>query len=352
MQLPASDDNETQLSKTQEQRAEDVFTTISPKNQAEPLRFSLSNGAHKSSGESPFPKAKSNQSGKTFEMIGEPHVETPGSDKVADQESDRLYCEAPSGQDQPNLEDTPGDIRSKSRAGILSIHEKLRTKFEMRLSPKDEKGHIYVIKDLNRPHLCKIVRSKESQFRVADLKQSCGLDLELVHYKPVDFYIRTEALIQAYLSDLCLPYFCESCDRTHSEWFEISDELAIAAVEKWVDFMCRESPYDPRSKELRPFWSMWLEVRNFASAELDVDGFRMWWDHIMSPSKLDHFYYKFKPVGEKLWKFFWPVYATLAWTVTFIALQHPVAFFLMVMSVIGTFVSMCHDFHSLRHAPT
>jgi hypothetical protein len=312
----------------------------------------LSDDVHKSIGESPFPKERSNLSAETFETTEEPHIEAPGSDKVADQEPDRLYSEAPSDQDQPNLEDTPGHIRSKSRANIISMQEKLRAKFEMRLSPKDEKGHIYVMKDLNRPHLCKIGKAKESQLRVATIKKSCGLDLELAHCKPVDLYTRTEALIQAYLSDFCLPYLCESCNRTHSEWFEIPDELAIAAVEKWVNFMCRESPYDPRSKELKPFWSVWLDFHNFASADLDVDGFRMWWDRIMSPSKLDHFNYMFKPVWEKLWKFFWPVYATLAWTVTFIAFQHPATFFLMIASVIGTFVSMSHDFHSLRHAST
>ncbi|KAF2630418.1 hypothetical protein BU25DRAFT_456154 [Macroventuria anomochaeta] len=350
VQPSASDYDEKNSSETQEQQTEDVFTTMSPKNQAEPVRFSLSNDTHKSSEESPLSKPKSDLSAETFEATGEPHIKTPRAEEAADLGPDNLHYEASPGQDKPKLE-TPGRIRNKSPADTLIMHKTLRKKFASRLTPKEEEGYIYVVKDLNRPHLCKIGRAKESELRVATIENSCGFKPQLVYSRLVGLYIRTEALTQGYLSDLCQPYFCKPCNQTHHEWFEAPNELAIAAVKKWVDFMCRESPYDPRSKELRPFWSIWLKVHDLASADLDVDEFRMWWDRIISPSELDHFKYKLNAVQDILWKFFWPVYATLAWTVTFIAFQHPVAFLLMVTSVVGTFVSMSYDF-PLRNAST
>ena len=351
MQPSALDDNET-ISSEPQQQVEDVFTTTTSRNQAKPMRFFSGNDTHKSSEGSPSPNPKSDASAETSEATGEPYMKVHGADEAADPEPEFLHCEAPSSQEKPHTEATPCRIRSKRPADAQGLHRKLQSRFETRLSPKDEEGQMYVIKDLNRPRLCKIGRAKKSEPRAETIANSCGLEIDIVYTSPVSLYIRTEALIQAYLSDLCRPYDCKSCNQTHFEWFEIPAELAIAAVEKWVYFMHRESPYDPKSKELKPFWSLWLRFYHVASADVDFNAIRTRWDRIISPSKLDHFNYKLENARETLWELFWPVYATIGWTATFIAFQHPFAFILMVTSVVGTFISMSHDFHPVRRAAT
>ncbi|KAJ4991307.1 hypothetical protein SVAN01_03205 [Stagonosporopsis vannaccii] len=346
-QDPTCKDSVKSSLKIQDKKVEEVFTTIPTKKQAAPLEASSRANAQ-SDKDSASTKAGGDPDAKKFESTGEPHEETPGveeSDNLEPGDSD----EAQSDLDESILDDVTVSSYDKSP---LKMHSRLQTKFEQRLSPKDEPGYIYVMQDTSRPHLCKIGKSKDPKVRLNSMKRKCGLELEIVHYKTVNLYTKTEVLVKAYLSDLCKPYKCEICGQKHGEWFEISSDLAKAAVDKWVNFMRHESPYDPRSKDLLSCWAEWLRLYDFTFADADVDSLRVQWDKFMSRSELDHLNFRVQSFWDILWKFFWPVYATIAWTATFIACRHPVVFLLMGTSVIGTFVSMSHDFRLPRHATT
>lgn len=334
-------------SRIQEPQTEDVSITTpikKPPAPPEPVSCDEARSGNKGS-----PSVlKYDLSAETFKTSREPPSGVIEFDEDEDQDPGDP-CDAEPDQKESTWDE---NVDSTSPEVIRKMHDRLRKVFEKNVSLKDEPGHIYVFKDQRRPHLCKIGRSKEITIRRGAIERKCGLDLELVHHRKVSLYTRTEVLVQRYLGDLCEPWDCELCGETHSEWFNITSELAISAVDKWVNLMDRENPYHSSSGGLRFCWYERLSLHDSTFAAVDVNSLRMQWDKFISPSELDHFNFRFQPVWEKLWRFFWPVYATLAWTVTFIAYQHPVVFFLMATSVIGTFVSMSHDLHHLKHAPT
>ncbi|KAH6615152.1 hypothetical protein C7974DRAFT_428104 [Boeremia exigua] len=333
---------DTPSSEVQDEEAEDIFTASSRKDQAVPVIFSLNETAGKES--SSTSKAEKIPSATPYEATEELPNESPVFNRAASEEPDGSDTELPSPE-------APEDKPSHNPEDIPKKHSKLRKYIKSPLSVKEGRGQIYVMGDVSRPHLCKIGRSVDIEARMSSLKSSCKItNLELLHDRPVDLHIRTEVLIKGYLSDFCRPYFCESCNRRHDEWFEIPAEDAKVAVNKWVDFIQRESPYDLGSKELAPFWVTWLDAHSNLPKDFDMETSRKRWDNFMSPSEHDHFMYKFRDVRDRLWRVFWPLYATLAWTATFIAYQHPVAFFLMGISVVGTFINMSHDSQLLRHA--
>ena len=160
------------------------------------------------------------------------------------------------------------------------------------------------------------------------IRRACEIDCEEVFSQDVDRYTRTELLVHAYLSDKRQPYNCgmKSCNRVHDEWFVISTDSAIAAVERWVQFMNQHAPYDVKSLKLNPFWALWLKAHSsLHCTDSDADLVRARWDAIISPSSLD---------WSRVWllfaqgivkTFFWPVFASLGWTVAFVAVRHAAA---------------------------
>lgn len=242
-----------------------------------------------------------------------------------------------------------GKPLSGLRSGSLRLHDRLKEKFERKLTPKDQRGCVYVFADPGRPHLHKIGRAKKTIKRMGQLRYSCGLRLELVESVEVENYVRTESLIHAYISDLCRPYTCERCGTRHGEWFEVTDESARAYVDKWANFMTQERPYSADSKELQPFFRNLVRLRERLLKGLENDEFRKGWVQILSPTAMDRFGYRFGIVWEMFWKFYWPVNATIAWTITFVAIQHPVIFALTSASVIGTFITMAQEYHHTKH---
>lgn len=230
------------------------------------------------------------------------------------------------------------------------MHDNLRKNLSDKLTTGERKGRVYVMRDEKRPHLCKIGRSVDSEKRAASIRRACEIACEEVFSLDVDHYTRTELLVHAYLSDMCQPYMCtnKSCNRVHKEWFVISAEAAISAVERWVQFMNQHDPYDIKSLELNPFWSLWLKAHSIPCTDIDADLVRARWDAIIPPSTFDWSRVWFVFVQGIVKKFFWPMFATLGWTMTFVTVRHPAAFSLLAMSVIGTFFSMTRNPHLLR----
>lgn len=344
LQRGSPSDKDKSSSKVPQQRVEDVFTSTPTKKPAALLR-TISSTNVPSNTEGPQAGARGELDADEFDAIEEPHGKTAGSEETDDQEPEDPH-EAQSDQDESVLENAV----SAYDKSPLKMHNILQMKFEQGVSSNDGSGSIYVMRDVNRPHLCKIGRSIDPKVRLGTMKRRCGLELEILHCKPVNFYTKAEALVHAYLLDLCKPYKCELCKQRHGEWFEIPSDLAKAAVDKWADFIDHERPYDSRSRHLRPCWSAWLHQPYFTFADASVDDLRRQWDKFMSRSQFNHLSFEMKSIWEIAWMFFWPVYATSAWTVTFIAFRHPVVFLLMATSVIGTFVSMTSDIHLQRRA--
>ena len=252
-------------------------------------------------------------------------------------------------EDEIYTEGKPAYFPAELRMDGLQLHDKLRDKLERSLTPKDDGGYVYIFSDPDRPHLHKIGRAKKTTSRLRHIQYTCGLQLQLTEKHEVSYYTRTEGLIHAYLSDLRRPYTCKICGTKHGEWFEINKESAQMHVGKWAAFMENERPYDAESRELQPFLKNLLWLREGVLKCVDTEVLRRSWDQVLLPTLMDRFRYRFGILWEVVWKFYWPVNAMVAWTITFVAIQHPATFILMAASVIGTFVTMAQDVHRLRH---
>ncbi|KAL5453696.1 hypothetical protein PMIN06_005337 [Paraphaeosphaeria minitans] len=240
---------------------------------------------------------------------------------------------------------------AKFEINATELHNKVRAELERELTPNDSEGYIYILWDPNRPELHKIGKSIESTPRKGQLENQCGLALELVKEVRVDYYYRNERLIQTYLLDRCRPYRCEVCGANHKEWFQIAAESASAAVSLWTKFMNEEAPYDLETRQLRSFAKDLVkrQDRLLADVKYNVEATREHWNRVLSPTFIDRFRFKFNIVRDLLWKFYWQINTMLAWIVAFIASRHPVAFLCIVVSVIGTFISMSDEHNRLRN---
>lgn len=254
-------------------------------------------------------------------------------------------------EDEPDLEETQTPISPGIPVGALELHNRLREKLESRLTPKDQQGYIYILFDPERPHLHKIGKATYTNQRNQDIKYKCNLNLKLVHHGLVNYYTRTEALIHTDLTNLCRRYTCSSCGTKHGEWFEITKESAIESMERWVKFMRQENPYVPESKELQPFLKNLVKEREhlYTDKHHNFKDLRKHWDLILSPTFIDRFKHRFNVIWKVVWKFYWPVNAVFASTVAFVAFSHPATFVFMVMSVIGTFITLCDEIDHLSH---
>ncbi|KAF2442489.1 hypothetical protein P171DRAFT_433977 [Karstenula rhodostoma CBS 690.94] len=254
-------------------------------------------------------------------------------------------------EDEANPDGSLVANSSNIEINATELHNKVRAVLEKGLTPNDSEGYIYILSDPKRPDLHKIGRSKETIRRKRQLKYQCGLTLRLVKNVQVDSYCRAERLIQTYLLDLCRPYRCEVCGASHGEWFEIAAEPASAAVSRWASYMTQENPYDPETRQLRPFTKDLVKRRDhfLADANSKIETTREHWNRILSPTSLDRFRFKFTVVWDFLWKFYWPVNTIFAWTVAFVVSRHPVTFLFMAASVVGTFISMSDEHHLLRN---
>jgi len=277
--------------------------------------------------------------------------ESPKADRMA--RPDLTCSKTPGLEDEANPETTPLNISVRTQINSSALNSEIRAKLGKVLTPKDREGYIYIFHDPKRPELHKIGRSIIPRRRLEQLDYKCGLKLQLVKDIPVGNYTRTECLIHTFLLDLCRPYKCDMCGASHGEWFEIANEPAKAVVDLWVNFIVQESPYDPETKQLRPFIADLIKRRGylFAVEESKLEATREYWNRSLSPTSIDRFRFKFNVVWEILWTFIWPANAMFAWTVAFVVSHHPVTFMFMAGSVIGTFISISDEYHRLRNPP-
>jgi hypothetical protein len=84
--------------------------------------------------------------------------------------------------------------------------------------------------------------------------EKCGKPLD-VHFPlaeddklPVQHIYRVERLIHTELKEHRLKEECLACNKTHTEWFRVSNEAAVNAVRKWMGWM-RKHPYACKTME-------------------------------------------------------------------------------------------------------
>lgn len=264
-------------------------------------------------------------------------------------------------EDEVNSDESPRSTFDEHPMDLSRFHDNIKEKLRRSLTAADQRGYVYIFFDPARPDLCKIGRAKQTDKRLKQIQYSCGLQLQLVQHRQVDYYTRTEALVHMYLADLCCPYKCDTCGRKHGEWFKITKQTSRTSLHMWATFMDQERPYDAKSKELDPFLHNLIELRGhffrgsdadtvrFTSA--DADTARKHWNQILAPTRVDRLSYKFNIIWVMVWRFFWPVNVMIAWTATFIAVRHPAVFVLMAASVVGSFVTVLKHLHGLQCAP-
>lgn len=165
-------------------------------------------------------------------------------------------------------------------------------------SREKEKGSIYFYKVKPRDsevNLMKIGRTQSHPKK--RLRQIQGICKHLVceeHAKAiardVPFHGFAEKLIHTELSNYQHKFKCV-CGTEHTEYFQVSEEIAVKVFERWRDF-CHEEPWDAKGIIL-PMWARRLQNRTkFGGPEtLDFDHheFSGPWDAFISPTSFERF---------------------------------------------------------------
>lgn len=236
------------------------------------------------------------------------------------------------------------------------IHEELRSRLRRAVSHNPEIGVVYILRDENNPHRLKIGATKDFTERHKWIKSNCKIKTDIVEViGDFQYFFRAEHLIHGDLMRYCRPEPCPGrCKnkQTHYEWFEIDEKQAKATVERWVNFM-KLQPYNSMG-ELK---SVWKHILNKRSLKLpnnhsDDEMHQYRWDHwtaILSPPSWTDYYesaivaFKTDPLVIFISDFFWQFFCVLSWLVTFHVLRNGIVFAALLVSIIGTGISM--SFH-------
>ena len=213
------------------------------------------------------------------------------------------------------------------------VDDHLRRKIKSKLTGKESgTGMVYIFRDRNpgRSHLLKIgMTSKEVTERKRQIESVHNIKLRRVHSsRPFRNYLRAEQLAQLDLANLYRPFECSKpgCS-VHKEWFEVSEDLAIRTVDRWVSFL-RQNPYD-QDRNLKTSWRNRLDAMDRPSSDEDpLDHDRRWkrWEFVLEHrSLLDRWTDTVAPTVEH-WKpflrnYFWQTSSVLPWLLLFMKHQ-------------------------------
>ncbi|KAI3103102.1 hypothetical protein CBS147333_7706 [Penicillium roqueforti] len=148
-----------------------------------------------------------------------------------------------------------------SKTIIRNLSESLRELLTKPLSKSDLKfkGSIYVFWQQGNFGYLKIGRSANVRRRFKEWSDQCKKDMG-IHFpdftreasdgqrvlEEVAHICRVEALVHLELLEhRKIEEKCPGCSRNHIEWFQVSDEKAIAVAQKWMAWM-RTEPYENR----------------------------------------------------------------------------------------------------------
>jgi hypothetical protein len=143
----------------------------------------------------------------------------------------------------------------------LDVSGALREIITKPLGPQALKsGFIYVFWEQGKFGKVKIGRTKDLASRLTQWNTSCG---RIHAYHPsserdlieIPHVSRVERLMHIELKDHRMQRYCERCNKTHIEWFQVEETLALQVFLKWKCWIEQE-PYAVNSEsgewELRP----------------------------------------------------------------------------------------------------
>jgi hypothetical protein len=172
---------------------------------------------------------------------------------------------------------------------------KIRKKLQEPLTSCDTRGVIYILQDKARPERgYKIGSTKRADYlkRIAEHQRDCRFEPVTVLFScNVEYVDRTEQLIHIDLQDREIPWPCvrhagKDGSSLHKEWFNVSEDLAMQRVARWVEFMNEQQPYNYR-RRLSLIWTYLIRTRK--RNDHTHEARREQWDAILSaPTKLDY----------------------------------------------------------------
>jgi hypothetical protein len=259
----------------------------------------------------------------------------------------------------------PRSAQQSSLRSPRSIDIQLREKLHELLTPKDQVGIIYVLRDPRRPdkgYKIGCCRRADYQKRIAEHRERCDFEPKVVHtVHDVENAFRTEQLILLDLKDRQVDVTCNGRRPTqhsskHIEWFQVTEEVAKETVEKWTRFMRDQQPYDKR-RELGPSWRYLIRARKSTNLDnIDHDARRKQWSSILAPAThLDYLFFVADVfcrawdacVGQLLliWPFFWQSLTVAYSFVTLLVFRNTFA------SSTFALVSVCAYVSAARYEP-
>jgi hypothetical protein len=120
---------------------------------------------------------------------------------------------------------------------------------------------VQIVKD--GPWLLKVGKTgNDPKVRRTDYKR-CGFHRIEEHQRAVaqlaPFYWVTEKLVHKELESYRKLFQCKGCSKTHREFFEVPEDVALKSVSRWRMF-CKELPWDETGR-LTKFWTRRLRDR-------------------------------------------------------------------------------------------
>ncbi|KAH8771104.1 hypothetical protein F5883DRAFT_666629 [Diaporthe sp. PMI_573] len=163
---------------------------------------------------------------------------------------------------------------------------------------ENEIGSIYFFKVKPRGCELRLLKIGSTQQRTKErlnqIQANCRHEEIEEHPKAVSreipFHRFAEKLIHAELRNYQHQFQCV-CGTRHTEYFQVSEDIAVKVFERWRDF-CQEKPWDKRGKVL-PQWARRLRNRaKFSGSEardFDHHEFARPWDAFTYPTSFERF---------------------------------------------------------------
>lgn len=296
----------------------------------QPSRTSDSRQLLNSTG-SPLPKGRNNKTGLDKSQLPSLRpYDLPTSETTATHPTPGL-AEQDTTMSDTAMRDTSAPETSKEKIPLtaLEVDDKLRERIKKKLLKKESKmGKVYIFRDTEptRNHQLKIGFTTQTiTARQKKIEHRCHTKLYPIYYSySFNNYGRAEGLVHLDLANLCRPFSCK--DTLHKEWFEVSEDMAVLTVERWVDFM-RQDPYESNG-ELKSVWRDRLntmEAPSLNPPENPLDHDLRWarWKFVEPPSwpvkwvnALSHCIEH--PFWSFLWEFSWQMGCVISWAILFV----------------------------------
>jgi predicted GIY-YIG superfamily endonuclease len=173
---------------------------------------------------------------------------------------------------------------------VSMLHHKLIQTAKKTLTLEEKPGYLYIFRCSDHPGLIKLGYSTNVSKRGKQHRR-CKLVPEWIEItNRVEHMKRAEELAKVDMEHLKKAWKCSSCGEMHTEWFEVSAEVAKGVVKKWVTWINEQLPYDEptqcnddgqpkRPKPLKPLWSWLIDRKRVPQSDFENDDHEARWKH-------------------------------------------------------------------------